>query len=515
MRIQNTTLADICLNYRTGQTVVVPAGQYVIRPAGDLDYLDDTAVTLALFSGGSLVLYNDDGSAYTGSALPSAPKAPAAPQPVMATPSPSGQKLQGTGVAYSNSRRLVLDGDSITAQGNPVNAGSIRSSNHGWWCHAMALLDTNLKVVGNAAVSGQGAGAMLARFDQYVAPLQPDEIWGIIGQNNLGDADNGAQCLADIRAYAIKARAIGATLRLGTVTPRSSASMTASSTLKINILRINTGLRAMRDEGLILLFDANAALIDPISVVGAARAGVQYDNDIHPNALGAYYIGKEFADTFPDLKGYAPGPMGALDSRLMNAASARLPMNPKCAPQSGGTAGTATTGTVAGNWLLGRQQGSALTIVGAVEADPVRPGRSWQKMTFSGTVASSYEYSRFQQSIALASLLAPVVPGITQITRARARLKAANVSSNIRAVRLYIEQLDATPATIFSQIGMSDSTYTQTILPSGEWVIDCPVPAVILANCTTIRVSINVMFDVGTCAGDIWVTDIDIETDAA
>ena len=84
MRIQNTTLADIRLNYRTGQTVVVPAGQYVIRPAGDLDYLDDTAVTLALFSGGSLVLYNDDGSAYTGSALPSAPKAPAEKNPIRA-----------------------------------------------------------------------------------------------------------------------------------------------------------------------------------------------------------------------------------------------------------------------------------------------------------------------------------------------------------------------------------------------------------------------------------------------
>lgn len=430
------------------------------------------------------------------------------------TPSAGKLRVSGVGVAYTNSRRLVLDGDSITAQGSPVNAGSLRTSNHGWWCHAMALLNPDLSVVRNAAVSGQGAGAMLARFDAYVAPLQPDEIWGIIGQNNLGDADNGTQCLADIRSYAVKARAIGATLRLGTVTPRSSASMTASATLKTNILRINAGLRAMRDEGLILLFDANAALLDPASSVGAARAGVQYDNDIHPNALGGYYIGLEFSTTFPDLQGYAPAPVGNLDSRLINAASSRLPKNPKCSG-SGGSASTAASGVIAADWLLGRQQGSALAVVGAVDADASKPGRTWQKMSFSGTVASSYEYTRFQQSITLASLLAPVVPGVTQITRARARLKAAGVSANIRAVRLYIEQLDSAPATIFSQIGMSDSTYTQTLLPSGEWVIEAPVPALIQPTCVTIRVSINVMFDVGVCTGDVWVTDIDIETDAA
>lgn len=90
MRIQNTTLADIRLNYRTGQTVVVPSGQYVIRPAGDTDYLDDTAVTLSLFSSGALVLYNDDGSAYSGTPLPSAPSAPPATFPVMVTTSSDG-----------------------------------------------------------------------------------------------------------------------------------------------------------------------------------------------------------------------------------------------------------------------------------------------------------------------------------------------------------------------------------------------------------------------------------------
>jgi len=91
MRIQNTTLADIRLNYRTGQTVVVPSGQYVIRPAGDTDYLDDTAVTLSLFSSGALVLYNDDGSAYSGTPLPSAPSAPPATFPVMVTTSSDGE----------------------------------------------------------------------------------------------------------------------------------------------------------------------------------------------------------------------------------------------------------------------------------------------------------------------------------------------------------------------------------------------------------------------------------------
>lgn len=82
MRIVNTGTAVRILTYRDGtQLAIPPAGgavpNYVIRPNSDIDFLDDNAVSLWLFTSGILVLQNDDGSAYTGTALPAQPDAPA------------------------------------------------------------------------------------------------------------------------------------------------------------------------------------------------------------------------------------------------------------------------------------------------------------------------------------------------------------------------------------------------------------------------------------------------------
>lgn len=94
MRITNTTAGDITINYRNGVAVTIPAGKYVVRPSSDLDYVDDTKVTLDLFASGALVLANDDGSAWSGSALPSVPASPAGPKPLMVTSSNGGLVVQ-------------------------------------------------------------------------------------------------------------------------------------------------------------------------------------------------------------------------------------------------------------------------------------------------------------------------------------------------------------------------------------------------------------------------------------
>lgn len=77
MRITNTTQRIIVLNYRDGRSFPVPALQYIIRPDYDVDYLDDTAVTLSYFSSGALTLTNDNGSAWSGTPLPGSPVASA------------------------------------------------------------------------------------------------------------------------------------------------------------------------------------------------------------------------------------------------------------------------------------------------------------------------------------------------------------------------------------------------------------------------------------------------------
>lgn len=84
MRIVNTTPRVITLNYRDGTLIPIdPNGGFVIRPASDLDFLDDTTTSLSLFSQGLLLLRNDDGGAYTGQALPATPDAPGQLLPVL------------------------------------------------------------------------------------------------------------------------------------------------------------------------------------------------------------------------------------------------------------------------------------------------------------------------------------------------------------------------------------------------------------------------------------------------
>lgn len=103
MRIVNTTPRVITLNYRDGTLIPIdPNGGYVIRPASDLDFLDDTTTSLLLFQQGLLVLQNDDGSAYTGAALPATPDAPGQNVPVSVnTKTGALTKPDGSTVAVS------------------------------------------------------------------------------------------------------------------------------------------------------------------------------------------------------------------------------------------------------------------------------------------------------------------------------------------------------------------------------------------------------------------------------
>lgn len=415
-------------------------------------------------------------------------------------------------VAETRPRTVVIDGDSIGAQGYTDSAVAIKYSNHGWWVHALYKMKWPLKVAAVSAVSGQTSSQILDRFDSTVAPHKPDEVWAIIGQNNLGDADGGEQCAADLRAYAAKCRDIGAVLRLGTVTPRASGSMTAG--VKAAILRINAAIREMGELRLCVVFDAFSSLVDPASADGAARDGLLIDT-VHPNSRGAYYIGREAAARFTDLHDNIVAPSSNADSRLTNASSLQLVANPKCSG-TGGTVGSGGSGACAASWSLNRQSGSALTVAGAVNvADPDTSvlGRVWQKMTFGGTVASGTEIVRFQQTVTLASLAAAVVPGTTKIDKARCRLRTNGLSANIQYIRMTVEMLNATPAVTYSSNGMADSAYQQTVFHSEEGVLECPAGFVIPADTVSVRVTVNVAFGVGACAGDVFVTDVDVSVD--
>lgn len=400
---------------------------------------------------------------------------------------------------------LVLIGDSITAQGTTAAQG--KYNNHGWWCHTMMILGWPLRVLSNAAVSGRTAEQVLAGFDAEVAPLRPSWVFGIIGQNNVGDADGGAAAIAAIQQIVSKANNIGARLVLGTVTPRTAGNM--SATVKANIIAINTAIRALERAGSCVVFDSCAALTDPASADGASKSGLQYDT-IHPNAAGAALIGRVAASVLSGkLPAFDSCVQGNHDSRLAMAASTQLLANPKCSG-SGGTAGTAGSGTIAASWLLGRQSGSALTVVGSKVVETGPKQREWQRMAFSGTLGG-VEYVRFQQSVTLASLLAPITPGTTTIyARCSLRNTSTALAATLQYVRLYVEFLNSVPANVGNGVqGMADSGYQSAFFPTAESRVETQ-SIVVPETTVTVRLTLNVAFAAGAASGELDATDFEL-----
>lgn len=66
MLIDNTGQSLVIMNLRTGEQVQLPPGQRTPLADSKIQYIDDSAVLIALFNAGVLIAYNDAGAAYPG-----------------------------------------------------------------------------------------------------------------------------------------------------------------------------------------------------------------------------------------------------------------------------------------------------------------------------------------------------------------------------------------------------------------------------------------------------------------
>lgn len=441
---------------------------------------------------------------------------------------------------------VVVDGDSFAANGFLLDSTKHLWSTRGWWVHALNYIKGNLRLVNMGGVGGHTAQQILARFDSTVAQFAPNEVWAIIGQNNLPASDGGAAAIAAIQQYVQRCIGLGITLRLGTVTPRHGANQTA--TIQANVIAINEAIREMAAAGLCKVFDSHAVMVDPASATGAALTGSTYDEGtfgLHPNAKFCQRIAREFARTFAgEFEQINIRPSSTTDSRQVIASSKQLVLNPKMSG-AGAAAGTGASGTEPTSWPISRRQGSNITVVGAGNqtevdiaaaiagtadatydateqgllnsavalANTLRQaavgntgnyGRTWIKMTAGGT-ASGTEIIGIQQSnVALASMLAPVKAG-DRVESARISARTVGLSSNFKSLTMRVEALNgSTP--LFTVEGFNDTADTQGEMPDSEFVIECP-GFVIPENTTRLRVTVQASFVSGACAGDIFLTD--------
>lgn len=442
---------------------------------------------------------------------------------------------------------VVMDGDSITKNGYDTGTDGgggpfARYTVRAWWSYILAALGGQVQVAAVSAVPGQTAQEIVARFESSVLNYWPDEVWAIIGQNNLLDADNGTAAILAIRQYATLCKKWGIKLRLGTVTPRNGASQSAQ--VRTNLLAINRSIYQLQTEGLCVVFDSYGALVDPASATGASLSNVFYDAMLHPNSFGAVRIAIEFLRVF---KADFPPVMrlsgsGDDDSLQVNASSRQCLLNPNLRGTTG-SLGTGVTGTVPSSWTASRNSGTNITAtVAAVQGELAAPtllsgaaggtytateqalinslitqynallqaylgnsyhaGRNWVTYTIGGTSVAATEAVQLQQaSVPIANLLVAPVPGQSTV-QGQVTIRASGLSSNFRGAELRLEGVDSggTPTFQATTQECNSVADTTSLYPSQEltWV----TPSITVApNTFRFRYSLLFTYSAGANTG--------------
>lgn len=443
-------------------------------------------------------------------------------------------------------KSAVMDGDSITKNGydTGIDGGGwpyARYTTRAWWSYILAALGGQVEVAAVSAVPGQTAQEIVARFESSVLNYWPDEVWAIIGQNNLGDADNGVAAIAAIRQYATNCKKWGIKLRLGTVTPRNGASQSAQ--VRTNLVAINRSIYQLQAEGLCVVFDSYGALVDPASSTGASLSNVFYDAILHPNSFGAIRIAIEFLRTFkadfPPLMRLSGS--GDDDSLQVNAVSRQCLLNPNLR----GTTGTilaGVTGTAPNSWTASRNSGTNITAtVTAAQSELIDPvpvsgtagatytateqallntlvaqynallqaylgntghtGRNWTTFVVGGTSSGNEGIQLQQPSVLFSNLLVRPVPGQSS-AQGSVTIRASGLSSNFRGAELRLEGVDSggTPTFTTGTQECQSVADTTTLYPSQELTWTTPVIKV-QPNTFRFRFSLIFTYSAGTNTG--------------
>jgi GDSL-like Lipase/Acylhydrolase family len=175
--------------------------------------------------------------------------------------------------------RWVFDGDSITFNGLSTVLGNQDRSRS--WTSEMARQSMGrIRYIFNAAVSGYRSDQILARFDAFVAPQNPDVVLLTIGTNDIGQGFTMASWLANVQAYYDKCKAIGADLVIGAVWPTDATDVAGRGA---TTRTWNTALYDWASTNKVQVIGWDS-LADPIT--GGWPAGWSGDN-LHPSVVGA------------------------------------------------------------------------------------------------------------------------------------------------------------------------------------------------------------------------------------
>lgn len=172
----------------------------------------------------------------------------------------------GGGAAFRGLRVIAI-GDSITAYG----------SASGWLLYVQAASNTRINLVKDAAVPGETAPQMVARFDTAVTPFasDADELWIMTGANDAATGTASNVFAADLSQLIQKGIDVGLRVRVFATPPRDTA---ISAALRLREVTMDTAISMGVD-----CYDPWQTCVNPAT--GGFNAADTLDG-VHPSAAG-------------------------------------------------------------------------------------------------------------------------------------------------------------------------------------------------------------------------------------
>ena len=302
---------------------------------------------------------------------------------------------------------VVFAGDSITAQNFAASATVSNLMGRGAYVWGMTLAGQPMRLFtgSNAGIGGNTSAQLRARYVADVIDKAPAIVNLAIGTNDLASM-LASETIANIQWMLDQNDMIGAHTFLVKILPRGSVAAPMNSTQLANWMAVNEWISGRSSK--------NVTVLDLESSVGSLdanhtmRDGLSGSADyLHPNQLGAYLIGKMWAQQVA----------GKIDDGSIldteNNALGNLASN-GFFTGTGGTIANAT-GVVANSWIGQGSTAGGATVAYSKVARLDGLGE-WQQAQATGTYTGAGKVLRINRALAVQTLVAgDVVRGFCEI----------------------------------------------------------------------------------------------------
>lgn len=374
---------------------------------------------------------------------------------------------------------VALLGDSMTDQGSRDIQPPAANPARGWftdgfstWLRVLTNQRVYLPLENDFGISGDTLAQMNARVSSVLA-VRPAYCIFMGGANDIGV--NTYEAIRDSWVSTMKRlRAAGIRPVVMPVTPRAGTLLSAAS-LSI-LMRFTTFQRTYCWENGAIFVDTLKYLLDQTSTTNAPLPGMVRPDNLHPAAIGAYWMGKALADVFNQILPPAPTDfVSALDAYdpVTNPTGSLLragAVNRSTLAGTGGTLMTSTgftpSGALAAGWQVIRSGTSTATLVCAKESPRLDGFSSGERQILTLSVNSVGTNDEIY-NLRFPAVNHGVDTAAGDWIYGEAQIEVLSAPENITAIELQL--VDNRPGNSQTTVDMGLSAQVAGFMPSVLW----------------------------------------------